>query len=616
VSFLFFACLVPAIAFGTIYADETNKEMGVIECIMASGFAGIVYSIFSGQPLCILGGTGPNLAYTVAFYKMCQEMDVDFLAARVWQGLVCSLLTIIFAVTDASALMSHVTRYVEDIFSGLISIIFIVAAFKSVIKTYDDRGDAAGLLTTILFFGTYILAVKIKALKTSKWMNKNCRFMIANFAVTLAIFTITGVSQIFREGPNDQCAGGPVPCRAATWGKVNLEWVGDKVPDKFEPTFIVPPDLSDPLKPDHSKAGPRPWFINPMGGQGLNQEGIIRDLPAKGIGLAIPFGIGMALLNYMDQNLTSKLINRPASGLKKPGGYHLDMMVLGIIIYPVVTLFGLPFPCAATVRSLAHLISLTTYGMRPIPGGGTQRIVEKVIEQRWTHFMIHALMLVALGLAGALKYIPAGAMFGVFLFMGITSIPGNQLFDRMFLWCQWELKSYPRLPYVTRVSTSQLHKFTFIQFICLALLWGLKTVKQTAAAFPFFIAALVFVRKAMPKFFSEEELEALDAEEDLPPDPEPRGENDMRPETPIEDKDAKADELRKENEELKKQIKDLQTAPAGMTAADTDKAPAPAAVPAEPAAPQDPAVPAEVTPAAAEPPAAVKQETSEAVVHI
>merc|ERR1712178_445434 len=212
-------------------------------------------------------------------------------------------------------------------------------------------------------------------------------------------------------------------------------------------------------------------------------DGVERDLPGWAIAFAFVPGFGMALLNYLDQNLTSKLINRPASGLQKPGGYHLDMMVLGCIIYPVVSIFGLPFPCAATVRSLAHLISLTTYEFRAIPGGGMQRVVAKVVEQRWTHFMIHALMLVSLFASGVMKYIPNGALFGVFMFMGFSSIPGNQLFDRMFLWGKFDSRTYPRLPYVTRMPTGRLHKFTFIQFICLAILYALKSVKSTAMVF-------------------------------------------------------------------------------------------------------------------------------------
>merc|ERR1712118_286545 len=106
--------------------------------------------------------------------------------------------------------------------------------------------------------------------------------------------------------------------------------------------------------------------------------------------------------------------------------------------------------------------------------------------------------------------------------MGLSSIPGNQLFERLFLWLQFDPKTYPRLPYVTRTTTRQLHLFTFIQFMCLAILYGLKAVKQTAMVFPFFIALLVFVRKGLVKYFSKEELEVLDAEEDLPPDAQPK----------------------------------------------------------------------------------------------
>jgi hypothetical protein len=244
----------------------------------------------------------------------------------------------------------------------------------------------------------------------------------------------------------------------------------------------------------------------------------------------------MALLNYLDQNLTSKLINRPSHGLQKPGGYHLDMMVLGVIIYPVVSILGLPYPCAATVRSITHLVSLTTRENRPIPGGGMQSVVVKVIEQRWTHFAIHALMLFSLLLAGALKYVPSGATFGVFLFMGISSMPGNQLFDRLFLWAQFDPETYPRLPYVTRTTNRKLHLFTFIQFMCLAILYALKTVKETAIAFPFFIAILVFVRKGLVKYFSRDDLEVLDNDEDLLPDPEPEKKEAAEPKSDHEAK--------------------------------------------------------------------------------
>jgi len=138
-------------------------------------------------------------------------------------------------------------------------------------------------------------------------------------------------------------------------------------------------------------------------------------------------------------------------------------------------------------------------------------------------------------LSPILKFVPKGALFGVFLFMGLSSISGNQLFDRLFLWAQFDTSTYPRLPYVTRTTTSRLHKFTFVQFMGLVILYALKAVKQTAIAFPFFIALLVFVLKALPWYFSAKELEVLDADEDLPPDPEPKINNVEKANVPLDE---------------------------------------------------------------------------------
>ena len=132
--FLFFACLSPAVTFGMLFSDATGGQLGVVETIISSGLSGLFYAIFSGQPLCILGATGPELAYTAVFYAMCQQFDLEFLPARVWQGLWCALLTILMAVFDMSSFMRHCTRFTEEIFSLLISLIFILGAILNVAR--------------------------------------------------------------------------------------------------------------------------------------------------------------------------------------------------------------------------------------------------------------------------------------------------------------------------------------------------------------------------------------------------------------------------------------------------------------------------------------------------
>ena len=81
-----------------LFQDGTGGQLGVVEMIISSGISGIIYALFSGQPLCILGATGPELAYTVVFYRMCVALDIEFLPARVG-GLVDG------ALHDAAALL-------------------------------------------------------------------------------------------------------------------------------------------------------------------------------------------------------------------------------------------------------------------------------------------------------------------------------------------------------------------------------------------------------------------------------------------------------------------------------------------------------------------------------
>ena len=49
VSFLYFACLAPVLAFGGAMATLTGGAMGVAEVILSSGLCGMAYAMLSGQ---------------------------------------------------------------------------------------------------------------------------------------------------------------------------------------------------------------------------------------------------------------------------------------------------------------------------------------------------------------------------------------------------------------------------------------------------------------------------------------------------------------------------------------------------------------------------------------
>merc|ERR1712232_1488404 len=87
-------------------------------------------------------------------------------------------------------------------------------------------------------------------------------------------------------------------------------------------------------------------------------------------------------------------------------------------------------------------------------------------------------------------------------------------------------------------STNRIHLFTVFQLVCLGILYALKSIKAVAVVFPFFIASLVFIRWGFKKFFTEEELEALDGhggeeEDEIPAtDPESPLKRKATPEDP------------------------------------------------------------------------------------
>jgi len=213
-------------------------------------------------------------------------------------------------------------------------------------------------------------------------------------------------------------------------------------------------------------------------------------------------------------NLTTLLVNRSTNGLQKPPAYHLDLLVCGAFVYPVCAILGLPFPVAATVRSLTHLISLTSYEIQEIKGGGQRKVPTDVVEQRVTNLGIHVLIGLSLLLAPWLKYLPKAVLYGVFLFMGVSSLNGNELFERLALWTIWDTSKYPQYPYLQKVSIQRVHIFTALQALGLAILYALKSIKQVAVVFPFFIAFLACVRPCFGKYFTKNELDALDGDEE------------------------------------------------------------------------------------------------------
>ena len=461
--FLFFACLAPTVTFGGVMAQMTGNQIGVVEMITAASFCGVVFALLGGQPLVILGGTGPLLIFTAILYQLCDTQGIPFLPTYAWIGLWTALLLLILAATDASCLMRFFTRFTDEIFAALIAFIFIYESVKALVNIFRGldvrRHHDTALLSLILALGTFYIAINLLRFRRSRYLFSGMREFLADFGPTIAIAAMTLVAVFLRE--------------------VDISVL--PIPDHFQ-----------------TSSG-RPWRVD------------LLVVPMR-IRLAaiIPAVLAVVLI-FLNQNIVARLVNNADNKLVKGEAYHLDLGAVGLLI-GVCSLFGLPWQVAATVRSLNHLRSLATTEEVVAPHGETRERIIHVLENRISPLAIHLLIGGSLLLLSYLKLIPMAVLYGLFLFMGVVSLVGNQFFERMTLWLT-DSNLYPAMHYIRRVPRGAIHKFTLLQFVCLVVLWIVKG-SRLGILFPLFIALLVPIRLLAGRYFAAEHLEILDAAEE------------------------------------------------------------------------------------------------------
>jgi hypothetical protein len=352
-------------------------DIGVIEMLFSSAVCGIVYAVVGGSPLTILGGTGPILIFTGILYKFADALEVEFLPFYAWTSVWIGVFSLILAAWDVAVVIKKVTRFTDEIFAGLISLIFTISAIMDLIGVHDDGTDvrcqdnvvlaknlssaqlvgiiqedsgapsvlldecmtllqieAKTLVSVVLAIGTYMIAMQLRAARKSIFMSPRMRNFLADFGVAMSIFIMVLVHELVFTSDVDMLT----------------------VPDKFEPT------------------NGRKWWVG------------LHGLPAWAALVAIGPAIMGMLLVWLDNNITFRLVNSADHKLTKGTAYHWDTAITGMFI-TAVGLFGLPWLVAATVRSLLLVKSLaTTEDVH-----GKVRIV-KVNDNRLVGFLIHSLV--------------------------------------------------------------------------------------------------------------------------------------------------------------------------------------------------------------------------------
>ncbi|XP_061698662.1 anion exchange protein 3 [Syngnathoides biaculeatus] len=487
VIFIYFAALSPTITFGGLLGEKTDGMMGVTELIVSTATLGVIFSLLAGQPLLIIGFSGPLLVFEEAFYKFCQAYDFEYLTGRVWIGFWLIFIVLLIVAAEGSFLVRFISPFTQEIFAFLISLIFIYETFSKLIKVFQEHplmawypGDTTppselqdiqnqpntALLSLVLMMGTFFVAFFLRKFRNSRFLGGKARRIIGDFGIPISILFTVLV---------DYC-----------------------ITDTYTQKLNVPSGFSV------TSPNKRGWFISPFGDK--------QPFPTWMMGASIVPALLVFILIFMETQITSLIVSKKERRLVKGSGFHLDLLLI-VILGALCPLFGLPWLTAATVRSVTHVNALTVMSKATAPG--EKPMIQEVKEQRLTGLLVAVLVGMSIVMTDVLRLIPLAVLFGIFLYMGVTSLTGIQLYERITLMVT-PAKHHPDHIYVTKVKTWRMNMFTLIQLGCIVALW---VVKSTAAslAFPFVLIMTVPLRRViLSRIFEERELQALDCDEDSP----------------------------------------------------------------------------------------------------
>jgi len=235
------------------------------------------------------------------------------------------------------------------------------------------------------------------------------------------------------------------------------------------------------------------------------------ELTVGAVFFAALLGFSLSILFFMDQNISAAMVNSPENHLKKGNAYHWDLVVVAII-NAILSIFGLPFMHAVLPHSPLHVQCLADKETR-VTNGYAHDVVTYVRETRLTNIFSNILIGISmLFLQYILPYIPKAVLDGLFLYMAVTALYGNQMFERIMLLIT-EQSAYPPNHYVKRVPQRKMHTFTALQLVNLLLLcvFGFTPWPYIKMIFPLILASFLPIRhKIMPLIIEKKYLEAID----------------------------------------------------------------------------------------------------------
>ncbi|KAL4810520.1 HCO3 transporter family-domain-containing protein [Aspergillus unguis] len=468
--YMYFANILPALAFSLDMFEKTHQSYGVNEVLLASVLGSFVFSLFAAQPLVIVGVTGPITVFNYTVYDIIAPRGTPYLA--LCAGLACEWSLImhwILAITNACNGLTYVTRFSCDIFGFYVAFIYLQKGIQVLTRQWGMSGETSAYLSIMVALLVLMAAWICGELGNSSLFQRYVRKFLEDYGTPLTIVFFTGFVHIGHMR--------------------NVEVATLPTSKSFFPT------------------ADRGWLVH------------FWDIDVGDIFLAIPFAVLLTILFYFDHNANNSVSSLIAQGtefpLRKPAGFHWDLWLLGLTTF-VAGLLGIPFPNGLIPQAPFHTAALcvtrNVADEEDTNKGKTIRVTDHVVEQRASNFAQGLLTLGTMSgpLLIVLHLIPQGVMAGLFFVMGVQALQGNGITQKLIFLAQ-DRDLTPRSdPLKSLKRRRAIWVFVILELIGFG---GTFAITQTIAAigFPVIILFLIPVRSfLLPKWFTQEELSALD----------------------------------------------------------------------------------------------------------
>lgn len=470
--YIFFTNLLPALAFAQDLIDRTDHAYGVNETLLSLAMAGVIFGLVSGQPLCIVGVTGPVVIFSYTVYELIKDRGTPYFPFMCWIYIWSMVMHFGIAIFNIVSYLKLISAFSCDAFGFFICIVYLQKGVQILARQFNTVDDASGycsvliaLLMVIFGVGSSVFGRELHYFRP--WVRK----VFVDYGVPASVIFFTGFIHF----------GG------------HLKFTEF---EKLPITKSFAPSYSGPGR-EHG------WFIHFWPKE---------NIAVGDVFLALPFAILLTFLFYFDHNVSSLMCQSKQYPLKKPSAFHWDFFLLGVMT-GIAGFLGILPPNGLIPQAPLHSDSLVVHDKNGKAVSVVEQRLTNTLQGAMTFVMMTRPFLVVLHL------IPQAVLAGLFFTMGITGLHGNIMTNKIryiFMDKDYILHN-PTCPEMFKKMHDYVNKKWWYLYLLLGLVAGMAefAISTTIAAvgFPGVLMFFAFCATWIwPLIFPKHELEQLDGE--------------------------------------------------------------------------------------------------------